>query len=285
MAAIHDLPAGALQKLSAEFLTGGHTRLWEGWGAADVVPGYNKLYYLRQGRFSIQVDGVAYTGRPGQLFLLPCNSTQTYSADREPAAEKYWIHCSFPCGDKDLLELVSLPLFVEAEDADYVEWLFAQILETGNAMNLEGLLRQKSLLLTLLAYYIEKAGVAMPVCSRDERFFAVMTYIEEHLADNISVESLAGVAHFHPHYFIRYFRRLTGRSPGDYIADTRIARARRLLQEDERPIQEIACMTGFKSAGYFSRQFKARTGYSPSQSRATARRRCGTGEVEKEEQP
>ena len=48
MAAIHDLPAGALQKLSAEFLTGGHTRLWEGWGAADVVPGYNKLYYLRQ---------------------------------------------------------------------------------------------------------------------------------------------------------------------------------------------------------------------------------------------
>lgn len=40
-----------------------------------------------------------------------------------------------------------------------------------------------------------------------------MTYIEEHLADNISVESLAGVAHFHPHYFIRYFRRLTGRSP------------------------------------------------------------------------
>ena len=198
---------------------------------------------------------------------------------------RYWIHCSFPCGDKDLLELVSLPLFVEAEDADYVEWLFAQILETGNAMNLEGLLRQKSLLLTLLAYYIEKAGVAMPVCSRDERFFAVMTYIEEHLADNISVESLAGVAHFHPHYFIRYFRRLTGRSPGDYIADTRIARARRLLQEDERPIQEIACMTGFKSAGYFSRQFKARTGYSPSQYRATARRRCGTGEVEKEGQP
>ena len=51
MAAIHDLPAGALQKLSAEFLTGGHTRLWEGWGAADVVPGYNKLYYLRQGSF------------------------------------------------------------------------------------------------------------------------------------------------------------------------------------------------------------------------------------------
>lgn len=44
-------------------------------------------------------------------------------------------------------------------------------------------------------------------------------------------------------------------------------------------------MTGFKSAGYFSRQFKARTGYSPSQYRATARRRCGTGEVEKEEQP
>ena len=47
------------------------------------------------------------------------------------------------------------------------------------------------------------------------------------------MESLAGVAHFHPHYFLRYFRRLTGRSPGDYIADTRIARARRLLQEDD----------------------------------------------------
>lgn len=52
-----------------------------------------------------------------------------------------------------------------------MEWLFAQILETGNAMNLEGLLRQKSLLLTLLAYYIEKAGVAMPVCSPGRTLF------------------------------------------------------------------------------------------------------------------
>lgn len=50
-----------------------------------------------------------------------------------------------------------------------------------------------------------------------------MTYIEEHLADDISVESLARVAHFHPHYFIRYFRRLTGRSPETTSADTRIA--------------------------------------------------------------
>ena len=68
-----------MQNLSAVFLTGAYTRLWNGWGWKQVAPGYDKLYFIRKGSFFFEIDGKKMEGHPGQIFLLPYNSVQDLS--------------------------------------------------------------------------------------------------------------------------------------------------------------------------------------------------------------
>ncbi|MFR7900861.1 MAG: helix-turn-helix domain-containing protein [Ruminococcus sp.] len=60
----------------------------------------------------------------------------------------------------------------------------------------------------------------------------------------------------------------TGLSFSEYVMNYRITLAKMLLQATERNIQEIAGMTGFNSASYFSKIFKQETGISPAVFRA-----------------
>lgn len=56
----------------------------------------------------------------------------------------------------------------------------------------------------------------------------------------------------------------------EYISNLRIEHAQRMLQSNDLAIQEIAVKIGFKSSYYFSRIFKKKTGFTPSDYRLTS---------------
>ena len=64
--------------------------------------------------------------------------------------------------------------------------------------------------------------------------------------------------------FFLKLKALTGLAPQDYVRKIRFRQACQLLLEGDRPIAEIAAMTGFNSASYFSRAFKKYYGILPS---------------------
>lgn len=68
--------------------------------------------------------------------------------------------------------------------------------------------------------------------------------------------------------FLRTFRRALGQSPLDYLIERRLAAAMRLLRESSRSITEIGFEAGFSDSNYFARQFRKRTGTTPSAFRA-----------------
>ncbi len=59
------------------------------------------------------------------------------------------------------------------------------------------------------------------------------------------------------------FSRHLGAAPHAYYLDLRLDAARRLLQQTERSLMEIAVACGFASASAFSRAFRRRYGRSP----------------------
>lgn len=67
--------------------------------------------------------------------------------------------------------------------------------------------------------------------------------------------------------FRSFFKERTGFPPRQYIIEMRINRARELLAYTSQSVSEIAEVLGFESLYYFSRLFKAKTGYSPSEFR------------------
>jgi len=63
--------------------------------------------------------------------------------------------------------------------------------------------------------------------------------------------------------FRRLFQKETGHAPLAYQLETRINRARVLLQQTDLSVTEIAHQTGFSNVFYFSKMFSNRTGQTP----------------------
>ena len=63
--------------------------------------------------------------------------------------------------------------------------------------------------------------------------------------------------------FRRKFRAATGAPPHEYVLQSRVSEARRLLGETDLPIKSIAQGLGYNDVYFFSRQFKKFAGVPP----------------------
>lgn len=92
---------------------------------------------------------------------------------------------------------------------------------------------------------------------------ALIKYIEDHIAQDLSLQQLADYMHFHPVYLSRAFKETTGMTVGDYITSVRLERAKTLLSGSRIPLREVALKTGFTSTNYFCRWFHKETHMTP----------------------
>ncbi len=95
-------------------------------------------------------------------------------------------------------------------------------------------------------------------------------YIESSYQNKLSLRKISETLHVSSAYLSRRFRRLAGCTLTDYIIETRIRQAKKLLIHSEIPIQHISMNVGFENANYFSRVFKQQTGQSPGAFRRTS---------------
>lgn len=101
------------------------------------------------------------------------------------------------------------------------------------------------------------------------RINRVLDYIECHLEEEMTLEELAGVAHFSPYHFHRIFSAMTGETIGKFIQRLRLERAAMQLKMNRaKSITEIALDNGFSGSAPFSRMFRDMFGMSPRQWRS-----------------
>lgn len=100
---------------------------------------------------------------------------------------------------------------------------------------------------------------ALTDASRSIRIF--LKRLQETMAEPWSVESMAEACGLGVTHFTRHFQLETGDSPARYLLALRLqTAARRLREEPDLPIAEIARQAGFPYASYFSRVFGERYG-------------------------
>ena len=80
----------------------------------------------------------------------------------------------------------------------------------------------------------------------------------------LTVESLAEMSHISTTYFRKLFKTRYLISPLEYISNLRFGYAERLLSTGKYTIEEVAYMSGFNDAKYFSRRIKNKYGVPPS---------------------
>jgi len=102
----------------------------------------------------------------------------------------------------------------------------------------------------------------------------VQMLIDEMLRDierPIAVSELARRANLSRSRLTHLFRSEVGCSPGRYLREARLDRARQLVEESSLSIKEIMARVGFKDPSHFTRDFSRRHGASPRKIRARAR--------------
>lgn len=229
---------------------------------------YNRLYYIKDGEGMLQIEDEIYYPRPGQLFLLPADTPLAYSVINNNPFTKFWCHFTAIIGDTSLFRLIRPPAFLDVEDEQYMTSTFEQLIYWENNESWTASLRVKALLIDLICYYLErtKSNISLSAApAAFEKIDTILQYIDLHLSEEITVEQLARLVHYHPNYFIKFFRGMVGTSPIQYIMKRRMDSAKALLLTD-RSISVIASEIGMQ-LHYFSRTFKAMTGLTPTEYR------------------
>ena len=91
----------------------------------------------------------------------------------------------------------------------------------------------------------------------------IATHIEERLAEQIPLPTLAGLVGLSPYHFCRAFKQSFGTPPHRHHTSRRIERAKTLLAESASSVTEIGLAVGFRETSSFTTAFRKATGQTP----------------------
>jgi len=113
----------------------------------------------------------------------------------------------------------------------------------------------------------------IPSIADADLFADTLTWLQEHLADPITIDDLAARAAMSPRTFARRFRASTGATPYQWLVNQRIALAQRLLEGGDATIEVVAAMSGFGTSTNLRKQFHRAVRTSPQSYRHAFRAR------------
>lgn len=99
-------------------------------------------------------------------------------------------------------------------------------------------------------------------------------WIEAHAHADIDLDQAARSVHLSPYHFLRYFTKVLGVTPHQYLMRARLRQAAHMLAVDSAPVTSIALDAGFGDLSNFMRAFRRAAGVTPGRFRAAAQGRA-----------
>jgi len=227
------------------------------------------LWFVQSGIVKIAIHGTEHTARPGDVVLF--YPGMPYIASTTGAGCRFiYAHFDFGIGQQQrILDDFELSGVVPGELVREETALFEASYVRSKAQLAPGnRLHMKACLTAVLAKIMElhgraeytgtfmngkpfrKSGGSLDVLQR------VFQYVDERLNKSIKMSELAAIAGVSEKYFISYFKKIVGITPGQYIYQIKMNRARDYLYEKKYTVQQIAGFLGYPDPFTFSKAFK-----------------------------
>lgn len=94
---------------------------------------------------------------------------------------------------------------------------------------------------------------------------SIEKYLKERINERLTLEELSADFAFSQTYIRNVFRKYAGCGIMEYLTELKIEKAKMIMRQETWTITEIAEKLGYGSIHYFSRQFKQKTGMSPTE--------------------
>lgn len=258
-----------LSNTQIHMTTGALTRVKPDWRDTDLIQKENLLYFFLEGEGWLKINNIAYSPVPGELFLVPAGARISYSTSESNPFLTYWCHFSATVGEINLFDLIITPHCIALRNDETIKHQFQELITHHESEGLAAPFMVKSILFHMMSRFIERSTVD-PLQTASipsvHKLYIVLQYIEKHLTEQMTVETLSQLVHFHPNYFLHYFKSMLGVSPIVYINKKRMQKANSLLLHSDMSIAGIAEHLGMQTP-YLSRMFKKFTGFSPNEFR------------------
>ncbi|MCS5714277.1 AraC family transcriptional regulator [Herbiconiux sp. CPCC 205716] len=240
-------------------------------GAEEVV-----VILCTGGAGRLEVRGDEHPMAPGVVAVIPRGEPHRYRADPRDPWTIWWMHVTGGDAD-DLAAAITRP----SDD-------FAPVLQVHDPYAAKSALEHALVSLErdeTVASLVSASGAAWGLLAQlaadrarganqaGDPILAAQDYLRENLETTTGVAELAAIAGLSTSHFSARFRQASGMGVVEYHKRLRSARARELLITTEATVADIGRAVGYEDAFYFSRQFRAINGTSPSGYRAAFRDR------------
>lgn len=232
----------------------------------------NRFLFVKSGEGSLFVRDDQTNLRPGSLCVVMAGVPHRFAVAEKDKLTMLWCNFRTSYEDREIYKILNLPYHLQIAETAQIGCAFEELIGNLGAPRLSSRLRTKSAMLKLISVYLDNLPPNFNEGSATQdlqKIDIVLQYIDDHLADNVTVEELARQVYLHPNYFIVFFKGILGHSPIQYVNIRRMETAKRLLAQPDCNISAVAGRLGMQ-VYYFSRMFKAHTGLTPSRYRKQA---------------
>ena len=244
-----------------------------------IAQDFQHLYVVREGRGFIETEGGRLPIRENQLIYIPAHTAQRPVDDPE-APLTLIILCFYESVFGDCTSAVeSMRLFARTfpaltpfkvgdnytrlEVRNRLRAIFVEQTrrrEGGDSVILSQLIE---LLVFLSRTYAEHRALS-PTDPGAAAFAGSLRYLDENFYRPVKIEELAGLANMSYRSYTEQFKRRTGKTVTQYLAERRVEYAKRLMLETD-DILFASAEAGFGDLTHFYRVFKKLAGVTPKQ--------------------
>lgn len=136
--------------------------------------------------------------------------------------------------------------------------------------SLPGQLQIKANLLSILAALADQGLLTTDSPGPDPRVEVIkksLSYMKEHYTEKVYIADLARQSSMNEQYYCRFFKKMIGKPPIEYLNELRIKQTLRLLRDTNESVMNISLECGFNNLGNYMRTFKKYMGCTPLQYR------------------
>lgn len=227
------------------------------------------LMYLKSGSMTVTFEGQSMQAAKGSFVLLDCYQKHAYGSLK--GCECIWCHFDGKVAPDYYRMIVSrLGNVFTLPDSSAAVQKLSSIYHTfldGKTIREPLLSKQINDILTDFLLWIQEMPNEKSLEQNVNTMEAIVTYIQEHFSERITVEELAKMAMLSPYHFIRVFKRETSYTPHEYLLNLRINTAKYLLKTTQDSIKKICFDTGFSCESSFCAAFRKSVGVTPSEYR------------------
>lgn len=236
---------------------------------------FDKVVLLLAGRVDYIVEGRSYALKPWDVLLVKHHTIHKAVIDKSIPYERIIIYLEGKYFDRSMPDARLMDSFDQA-DRSGEHLLTPSALQRREIQRVLGAyescagdegvgasaLRETFILQILIHISRMTAAVQPRETQYDPKIQQVLSYINEHLSEELSVERLAEQAYLSKYHFMRLFKAQTGSTVHAYVRQKRLLHAARLIREGTSA-GKAAADSGFGDYSAFHRAFRENFGISP----------------------